>query len=114
LFTKISLLILEFCFKFSVGMIMAVADSSGKSINTFSSPPPVKPQAVLNPYEQELQTLVRGKIDQTLFETSIRILVLTQDEVEANRRLSGLVSSLGPLSNSYQSLTTKRPFLKLP
>lgn len=56
-----------------------------------------------NPYQEELELLVKGKLDQPLFTASIRLLVLgnKQDSFKRNR---GFISSLSSLSNSYQSV----------
>jgi len=63
--------------------------------------------ADFKPIWQELSTIVKGKIDQTLFETSIRILVVADTGDEVNLRLNGLMAAFGQLSSSYQSLVTK-------
>ncbi len=56
-----------------------------------------------NPYQEELELLVKGKLDQPLFTASVRLLVLgnKQDSFKRNR---GFISSLSSLSNSYQSI----------
>ncbi len=64
-------------------------------------------QQVLNPYEQELQKAVKEKIDQGLFETSVRLLVMVGENHSFYSRASGFLSSLGPLSSTYQSLVEK-------
>jgi len=58
-----------------------------KSINT---------QELLNSYEQELRGVVKEKIGQQLFETSMRFLVVKKDAEDLERRLSGLLASFGP------------------
>ncbi len=67
----------------------------------------VKTQQILNPYEQELSTVVKGKIDQQLFEVSIRLLVESKNKEDVHAKLNGLLASFGQLSSTYQSLTTK-------
>ena len=88
-------------------MISTVANESAKTPQTIDTSPKVKPQQILNPYEQELSTIVKGKIDQTLFEASIRILVVADTSDEVNLRLNGLMAAFGQLNSSYQSLVTK-------
>lgn len=69
-----------------------------------------KLQMLLNPYEQELGLLVKEKLDQHLFETSIRILVASPDGDEVDDRTAELASSFGQFSSSQQSLETRGTF----
>ncbi len=69
------------------------------------------PQDLLNPYEQELLKVVKEKIDQPLFETSIRMLIVTKDPEEFDSRASGLVASFGAMNTTYQTIITKGSFL---
>ncbi len=95
-------------FNFVMEMIVTVANENSKTPHVFvDTTPKVKPQQILNPYEQELSTIVKGKIDQELFETSIRILVVADSGDEVNLRLNGLMAAFGQLNSSYQSLVTK-------
>jgi hypothetical protein len=94
-------------FTFVMDAIVTVSSDGRNSLLANNSTPKVKPQQILNPYEQELSTKVKGKIDQELFETSIRILVVAGDDDEVNLRLSGLMASFGQLTSSHQSLVTK-------
>lgn len=99
--------IFAFTLKFAFSMAMGVIDSSGKSVPFLMAPPVVMQQEILNPYEQELRTIVKEKIDQHLFETSIRLLVVADDKEELMMRIAGLTASFGPMSSAYQSLVTK-------
>lgn len=58
-----------------------------------------------NPYQEELEMLVKGKLDQQLFHASIRLLVIGNKK-EFHTRTRGFASSLSSFSNSYQSLRT--------
>ena len=72
-------------------------------------------QAILNPYEMELSTVVKGKLSEQLFETSIRLFIMTNTEEESDARQTGLVSSFSQFTSQYQSLVqqemTPLPFL---
>lgn len=57
----------------------------------------------LNPYQAELELLVKGKLDQQLFTTSLRLLVIGSKS-ESSKRIRGFASSLSPFTNLYQSL----------
>ena len=92
-------------FGFIIEMISAISND-GKGFQTISQPT-VKPQQILNPYEQELSTVIKCKISQQLFETSIRMLVVADTEEHLEMRLNGLTSSFGQMSSPNQSLVAK-------
>lgn len=94
-------------FIFIIHLPMAVMDSSGNSLPFMETKIKVIPSEILNPYEQELKTIVKEKIDKHLFETTIRILVKGKDTEEMNMRMSGILSSFGLLSSPFQTITTK-------
>lgn len=60
-----------------------------------------------NPYQAELELLVKGKLDQQLFSTSMRLLV-TGNKSDSHKRIRGFASSLSSLANSYQSIRLSR------
>lgn len=53
----------------------------------------------LNPHQEEVQNQIKEKVGQQLFETSIRLLVVSPDRAERQKRESGLVASLSSLTN---------------
>lgn len=87
--------------------------SSGRITPTYQTQPPrVKPTRILSTFEQETIKSVQEKIDQPLFETSIRLLVLVKDKHEQKERIKGFISSLAVFSvPKYQSLKLKFNFL---
>lgn len=94
--------------KFIIAAFQLVLDSNATTIPIFDSERPRVPiQELLNPYEKERQEAVKGKIDQGLFETSIRLLIQVSDTNNFNSRVSGFLSSLGPFSSIYQSLNER-------
>ena len=107
--------VFSFLVMFIFSMIMGVVDSSGKSVPFLMvSKMATLPQEILNPYEQELKTVVKEKIDQHLFESTIRILIMGKDPDDANIRMSGLLSSFGLMSSPYQTLTSKSSLIVNP
>lgn len=67
----------------------------------------LKPVRVLSPFEQEIVSSIQEKIDQSLFETTIRALVIVSDKQQRRKRLQDISSSLAPFSVlKYQSFTT--------
>ncbi|MFA6369226.1 MAG: type IV secretion system DNA-binding domain-containing protein, partial [Candidatus Shapirobacteria bacterium] len=98
--------IVHLLFLFVISIIPAIIDTSGKSVPIFQTSS-ASPKEILNPYEQELARIIKDKIDRSLFETSIRLLVITHKDEENKTRINGLISSLGQLSSPYQSLVSK-------
>ncbi len=58
-----------------------------------------------NPYQMELEQLVKRKLDQQLFLASIRLMVASNNYSELRKRERGFLSALSTLNNSeYQAL----------
>ena len=104
---KVSSAIISFVFS----MIIGFFDTSGKSV-PFLQRKTVSSQAILNPYEEQLAVVVKNKIDSSLFETSIRLLIIGHNSQEIKTKASGLLASFGQLNSSYQSLIIKRYLFK--
>ena len=70
----------------------------------------------VDPYEQELHATVKTKLDQPLFEVSLRLLVIAPDVDTINERTAAIVSSFQPFSSSQQSIGRRRslPFFDKP
>ncbi len=66
-----------------------------------------------NPYEWELAQLVKSKLDQQLFEVTIRVLVISCDPETTRQRLTAVAGSLSPFSSAYQSMHIRKhpPFM---
>ncbi|CAN5181104.1 hypothetical protein BH09PAT1_BH09PAT1_3230 [soil metagenome] len=91
-----------------------VAYAGQSSYHIQSIPNPAKPARVLSTFEEEVITSVHEKIDQSLFEATIRLLVALKDPRDQSERTKGFVSSLATLSvPKYQSLAKKHNFLPL-
>ena len=62
-----------------------------------------------NPYQEELENLIKAKLDQQLFATSVRLLVVGNSKVNNYKKVRGFVSSLASFSNSaYQYIKKSR------
>ncbi len=66
-----------------------------------------KKRTPTNPYEKELASTVKTKIDQQLFEVSIRVLVASPDGSDNSARHNAIVSSFNTFSSTYQHMTTR-------
>lgn len=61
-----------------------------------------------NPYEQELGNAIKEKLDQQLFEVTMRVLVASPDSGDNRTRLNAIVSSFDTFSSTYQHITTRK------
>ncbi len=112
-FIKVTWKIFAITVKLFFDLIFAILMANEKRpAYTMALPnPPVVPQEILNPYEQELQTIVKEKIDQNLFETSIRVLAITINREDLRSRVSGLMAAFGPMNSTYQAFRKKSTIL---
>ena len=72
-------------------------------------------EKTLNPYQNELEILIKEKLDQPLFIASLRLMVDTKSAAENAKKRRGFLSAFSAFNNAgYQSLTSIRyPSLKL-
>lgn len=61
-----------------------------------------------NPYEQELGTAIKSKLDQHLFEVTMRVLVASPDADSTATRLNAVVSSFGTFTAANQSIISRK------
>lgn len=64
-----------------------------------------------NPYEQELGKIIKKKLDQHLYEVSVRVLVIGSSEGTVANRIDALTASFQTFTSSYQSITARKQFL---
>jgi len=60
-----------------------------------------------NPYELELGKSIKSKLDQQLFEVTMRILVASPDPGTIASRLEAIAESFKPFSSTYQSVRVR-------
>lgn len=85
-----------------------VFDPNGPQAKTyFTTDPKIQLQMILNPYEQELASMVKDKLADHLFETTIRFCILVNNDEEFDARQTGLTSSFSQFTSDYQSLIQK-------
>lgn len=61
------------------------------------------------PFEQEIIKSVENKINQPLYETSIRVILVFKNEINLSERSQGFISSFATFSSqSFQSITHKK------
>ena len=60
-----------------------------------------------NPYELELGAIIKSKLDQQLFEVTMRILVASPDPATITNRLEAIAESFKPFTSTYQSIRVR-------
>ena len=63
-----------------------------------------------DPYEQELGEAIKSKLDQHLYEVSIRVLVASSDDSSSKNRVAAVISSFATFSSSNQAMDARRGF----
>ena len=86
-----------------VGFVMAMIFTNGKSMNDG-----VNKMSSDDPYEQEMSCAIKNKLDQHLFEVSIRVFVASTDADNIHDRLYEIASSFNTFSSNYQSVRRRR------
>lgn len=61
-----------------------------------------------DPYEQELSTAIKSKLDQHLFEVTMRVLVASPDADSTVARLNAVISSFGTFTATNQSIVSRK------
>lgn len=66
-----------------------------------------------NPYDIEMGRLIKSKLDQQLYEVTIRVLVSSPDGTTHHSRVNALIGSFGPFRTTYQSIGVRQsvPFV---
>jgi len=87
-----------------IGLLVFIA-SNGKEGPFMTMGGIVEGRKTNNPYQSELETMVKGKLDKPLFSASIRLLTSSNNKSELYKRERGFSSALSSLTNAeYQSL----------
>lgn len=107
---KIALWVTKNLFLFLVSIPFALFDSSGKSVPILMTPK-IELPTPLDSYEQEYHRIVKEKLDQHLFETSIRVLIVVKDANALQMRADSILASVGPFTSTYQSLSSRSSIL---
>jgi len=95
-----------------IGILVLIA-SDGREGPFLRLPGDKLPSKTPNPYQLELEQLVKGKLDQQLFSASIRLMVASNSYGELHSRERGFRSALASLNNSDYQAIVASPSLKL-
>jgi ABC-type multidrug transport system fused ATPase/permease subunit len=98
-----------FMIMFVASMVIGFFDTSGKSVPFLQRNKPSS--GTLDPYEQELSQRIKSKLDQPLFEVSMRIAVASKDKAMAQDRISGIVTAYSQLESKYQEFIQRKPLI---
>lgn len=93
--------------KIVLAMLVMFSDTHRKDVPFFESSKNKRDPADL--YEQEFAGTVKAKLDQSLFEVSLRILVAADSNEAIDKRRSAIVSAYQMYSSPYQSFISKGP-----
>ncbi|MCB9826680.1 type IV secretion system DNA-binding domain-containing protein [Candidatus Nomurabacteria bacterium] len=91
--------------------IMVFVFSDGKEGPLLTFPSLKEKSKTNNPYQQELETLIKQKLELPLFRVSIRTLAISDNRLSVNKRQKGFASSL--MSMSYSGYQSLKPKLKI-
>lgn len=95
-----------------IGIVVFLA-SNGREGPLLPLPFGNEPAKTANPYQEELEISIKAKLDQQLFATSIRLLVVGNNKADNYKRVRGFVSSLASFSNSSYQFIKKVRELKV-
>jgi hypothetical protein len=85
--------------------LMVFITTDGREGPILRLPNDIEPVKTPNPYQMELEQLVKNKLDQQLFMASVRLMVASNNYSELRKRERGFQSALSTLNNSeYQAL----------
>lgn len=102
----------SFIVRFFISMLALFINHSGNTSPHLGKDQKTK-EDTKNPYEEQLRAEVKSKIEQPLFETSLRLLIKSNDSSEIKPRVSGFLASFDSLGSSFQSLILRKRKLKL-
>lgn len=85
--------------------LMVFITTDGREGPILRLPNDIEPVKTPNPYQVELEQLIKNKLDQQLFRASVRLMVASNNYSELRKRERGFQSALSTLNNSeYQAL----------
>jgi hypothetical protein len=61
-----------------------------------------------DPYDQEMANIIKGKLDQQLYEVTMRLLVSSPDGATHYSRINALVEAFTPFRSTYQSIGVRQ------
>ncbi len=106
---QLALKVIESLLKFVISMVIAFWNTSGDRVPFLVEGLDKEGQKeIQNPYELELAAAIKNKIDQPLFETSLRFFILAHNSASYRQRAAGFLASFESLASAHQSLILKR------
>ena len=108
---KVLLWVIESIIKLAISLPSLLFDPRSTSIPILQTQTAQARKDDLNPYETELGETIKTKLDQHLFETSLRIFVVANTKEAANYRIDELVAAFRPFASSLQSIASRKSYL---
>ncbi|MCG3146211.1 MAG: hypothetical protein HONDAALG_04088 [Gammaproteobacteria bacterium] len=85
--------------------LMVFITTDGREGPILRLPTDIEPSKTPNPYQMELEQMVKNKLDQQLFKASVRLMVASNNYSELRKRERGFQSALSALNNAeYQAI----------
>jgi len=86
-----------------IGFVITMISTNGQSMNYNENK-----LHTSNPYEKELSDTIKNKLDQHMFEVSIRILVASPDSDNIQSRLHAIAASFNTFTSTRQSIGMRK------
>lgn len=103
--------LIESSIKLVISLPSLLFDPKNKAIPIFQPSVNEARKDSANPYEKELGETIKAKLDQHLFEASLRIFVTANTEPSARYRSDELVAAFRPFATAHQSFVARRSYL---
>lgn len=104
---KFAFAFIKFFIEWAFSIFMATSSNGNRNYSSYQAEQRVQHEQMLSPIEQELHEIVKSKIDQPLYEATIRLYITSDSKEEINQRFSGIVAALGPMGSAHQSIGTR-------
>lgn len=108
---KVALWLIVSIIKLVISLPSLLFDPNSKSIPIFQTDSEQAKKDTDDPYETELGQALKSKLDQHLYETSLRLFVVSSTQEAARYRIDELVAAFRPFASSTQSIVTRKSYL---
>ncbi len=98
-------------FQYDADTVRKMREYEAESRRRLNAP---KPPKLLTPYEQEILAAIQEKINQPLFDATVRLLVVSKEKKDVHERIKGFSASLAMFGvPNYQVLKIKKNLFTL-
>ncbi len=108
---KVVLWLVESIVKLLISLPSLIFDPNSKTIPIFQADSKQAKKDTDDPYETELGQTLKSKLDQHLYETSLRMFVVSNTQEAARYRIDELIAAFRPFASSIQSIVARKSYL---